>query len=60
MRPANRHIVVVTCFVVLFGSLCSPREVPMRHAQSVHSQEQATRTAIDSFNEVLIVTTLTR
>jgi ketosteroid isomerase-like protein len=51
-RSANRHIVIVTCSMALFGSLCSPREVPMRHEQSVRSQEQATRTAIHSFNDV--------
>ena len=45
MRSANRHVVVVTCFVFLFGSLCSPREVPMRSRQNVQSQE-----AIDAHN----------
>lgn len=52
MRTANRYFVVITFSVVLFGSLCSPREVPMRYEQSVRSQEEATRMAIDSFNEV--------
>jgi len=52
MRSANRHIGVVTCSLVLFGSLCSPREVSMKQEQSGRSQEQATRAAIDSFNEV--------
>jgi ketosteroid isomerase-like protein len=52
LRSANHHIVVVTFSVVLFGSLCSPQEVSMKHEQSVRSQEQATRTAIDRFNEV--------
>ena len=30
----------------------SPGQVTMKHEQNVQSQEQATRTAIDSFNEV--------
>ena len=49
---ANCHIWMVTCFVFLLGSLCSPREVPTRSEQNVRSQEQATRTTIDSFNDV--------
>ncbi len=52
MRSANRHVGVVTCSVLLVGGLCSPKEVPMRYEQNVHSQEQATRTTIDTFNEV--------
>ena len=52
MHSANHQIVVVMCSVVLFGSVCSPREVPMRQEQSVRAQEHATRTAIDNFNEV--------
>jgi ketosteroid isomerase-like protein len=52
MGSTNRHIVAVACSVVLFGSLCSPQEVPIMHEPSVRSQEQATRIAIDSFNEV--------
>ena len=51
MRSANRHVLVVTCSVFLFGSLCSPMEVPMRSGQKVQSQEQSTRTTVDSFNE---------
>lgn len=51
MRSASRHAIVVTCLVFLFGGLCSPGEVPMRYEQSVQSQEQATRTAVNSFNE---------
>jgi len=51
MRSANRHVLVVTCSVFLFGSLCSPREVPIRSGQTVQSQEQATRTTIDRFND---------
>ena len=47
----GRHILVVTCSVFLFGSLCSPREVPIRSGQNVHSQEQSTRRTVDSFNE---------
>jgi len=52
MHSANHQIVVVMCSVVLFGSVCSPREVPMSQEQSVRAEEHATRTAIDSFNEV--------
>jgi ketosteroid isomerase-like protein len=48
----NRHSLVVICSVFLFGSLCSPGEVSMKHEQNVQSQEQATRTTVDSFNEV--------
>jgi len=51
MRTANRHVLVVTCSVFLFGSLCSSREVPIRSGQNVQSQEQSTRTTVDSFNE---------
>lgn len=50
MRSANRHVLVVACSVFLLGSLCSPREVPMRYEKNVQSQEQATRTTIDRFN----------
>jgi len=52
MRSPNRHGLVVICFIFLLGSLCSPREVPMRSKQNVQSREQATRTTIDRFNEV--------
>src|SRR3984893_19008853 len=52
MRSANRPILVVSCSVFLLGSLCSPREVPMKSKQNVHSREQATRTTVDRFNEV--------
>jgi ketosteroid isomerase-like protein len=48
----NRHPLVVICSVFLFGSLCSPGEGSMKHEQNVQSQEQATRTTVDSFNEV--------
>src|ERR1700720_3693757 len=51
MRSAKRQVLVVTCSVFLLGSLCSPREVSMRSEQNVQSQEQATRTTIDRFNE---------
>jgi hypothetical protein len=39
MRSANCHILAVTCSVFLLGSLCSPREVPMKSEQNVQSQE---------------------
>jgi len=50
-RSANRHRLVITFSVFLLGIWCSPGEVPMSHAQNVQSQEQATRTAIASFND---------
>ena len=52
MRSANRQSIVVICSVFLFGSMYSPGQVTMKHEQNVQSQEQATRKAIDSFNEV--------
>ncbi len=52
MRSATRFVLVITCSLFLLGSLCSPKEVPMRSEQNSQSQEQATRTAIDKFNEV--------
>ena len=52
MHSANRHVLVVTCSVFLLGSVCSPREVPMGYEQEVESQEQATRTTVDNFNEL--------
>jgi ketosteroid isomerase-like protein len=51
MRSANRHVLVLTCSVILLGSLCSPREVPVMSEQNVQSLEQVTRTTIDRFNE---------
>ena len=51
MRSAQLHVWVVTCSVFLLGGLCSPREIPMGYEQNVQSQEQATRTTIDSFNQ---------
>ncbi len=52
MRSSNRHVLVVICFIFLLGNLCSPREISMRSKRNVQSQEQTTRTTIDSFNEV--------
>ena len=52
---ASRHVSVIACGMLLFGGLRSPRtahEVPMSYEQRVQLQEQATRTAVDSFNEV--------
>jgi ketosteroid isomerase-like protein len=54
IRSANRRIFVL-CAVFLLGVLVSTgktREVRMRGEQNVKSQEQATRTTIDRFNEV--------
>jgi ketosteroid isomerase-like protein len=50
MRSSNR-VLVVACSLFLIGSLCSPREVPMKSEQNVQSQEQSTRTTIENFNE---------
>src|SRR5438067_1960979 len=55
MWSANRRPFVILCAVVLFGSLLSPgqtHEVPMSPAQNAQPQEQATRAAINNFNEV--------
>jgi len=52
MRSPNLHACVVTCSMLLFGSLCCPGEAPMRHERNIQSQEQATRATIDSFNDV--------
>jgi ketosteroid isomerase-like protein len=42
----------IFCAVILFGSsLPQTHEAPMTHDQSPQSQEQATRTAINNFNE---------
>src|SRR2546422_84335 len=56
MRPwsPNLPTFVVACAVFLFGGLGSPgetHEVPLKHEHNLQSQEQATRTAIDRFNE---------
>lgn len=51
MRSASHRVLVVTCFVFLLGSVCSPREVSMKTEQNAQPQEQATRAAIDRFNE---------
>jgi ketosteroid isomerase-like protein len=54
MWSADRHPFVMLCAVVLFSSLlpsAQTHEVPMTHDQNTQSQEQATRTAIDRFNE---------
>ena len=51
MHSPNRYVLVVACTVFLLGSLCSPKEAPMKSEQNMQSQEQMTRTAIDSFNE---------
>jgi len=54
MWSANRGTFVVACAVFLFGGLGShgkTREVAMGNEQNVQSQEQATRAAINRFNE---------
>ncbi len=51
MRSANCHVLVVTCSVFLLVSVGSPGEASMSSEQSKQTQEQATRTTIDSFNE---------
>ena len=53
MRSANRHRLVILCAAVLFGSFLSTAkssEVSMS-PQNVPSAEQATRTAINNFND---------
>lgn len=50
MLCANRRVLVVTCSVFLLAGLCSPREASM-HSENPQSQEQATRAAIDRFND---------
>ena len=52
MNSATRHRFVILCSLVLCSSLSSPgqsHEIAMSHDQK--SQEQATRTAINNFNE---------
>jgi ketosteroid isomerase-like protein len=51
-RFAIRYVLVLASSVFLLGSQCSTGEVPMRDEHNVPSPEQATRTAIDKFNEV--------
>jgi ketosteroid isomerase-like protein len=58
MWPRNRYPLVILSAVVLFGGWLSPaetHEVPMAHEQNAQSKEQmteqATRTAINGFNE---------
>jgi ketosteroid isomerase-like protein len=56
MWSRNRLRFVIVCAVMLFGGLRSPgqtqtHEVPMSHEQNTQSQEQATRTTINRFNE---------
>jgi len=51
-RSPNRRPIVVICSVLMFGSLCSTGKGTMRREQNVQSQEQATRSVIDRFNEV--------
>jgi ketosteroid isomerase-like protein len=51
MRSANSHVLVVTCSVFLLVSMGSPGGAPMSSEQSKQTLEQATRTAIDRFNE---------
>jgi len=52
MRSTNRQLVVVFCSVFVFGNLSSPGEVPMAREPSHQSIEQATRTAVETFNNV--------
>jgi ketosteroid isomerase-like protein len=49
MHWRNHHTFVVICSLFFLGSPLSPGEVPMN--QNPHSQEQATRTTIDGFND---------
>ncbi len=49
MLSPNRPIFAIICALLLFGSLSSRSEVPM--SSTLQSQEQATRSTIDSFND---------
>jgi ketosteroid isomerase-like protein len=53
LRSANPLVLIATCSVLMLPSLSSPREVPMTSTQNAQSQEQATRTTIDHFNEAV-------
>jgi ketosteroid isomerase-like protein len=46
----DRGVLLTTC-VLLLASLSCPTEAPMTSAQNLQSQEQATRTTIDHFND---------
>ena len=52
MRFPNLHAFAIICAVVLLTCLVGPAEVPMRSESTVQSQEQATRSTIERFNQV--------
>jgi len=51
MKSTNRCVLVVICSLFLMGSVCFPGKAFMTNEQSARSQEEATRAAIDNFNE---------
>jgi len=51
MRSAANHGFGAICSVLLSGIFCFQGDAAMRHEQFVESPEQATRTAIEKFNE---------
>jgi ketosteroid isomerase-like protein len=54
MGSANRYALVILCALFVSAdrwSLGGTHEVPMKQEQTVESEEQATRKAIDNFNE---------
>jgi len=51
MRSAKRQSIILICSVFIFGSIHSGGQATMGHERNVPSQEQATRKAIDTFNE---------
>ena len=54
MWTANRYALVVLCALIVSADRWSQggtHEVPMKHEQTVASEEQMTRKAIDKFNE---------
>jgi ketosteroid isomerase-like protein len=51
MRSAGSHGFGAICSVLLSGILCIQGDIGMGHEQIVESPEQATRTAVERFNE---------
>lgn len=51
MISPKLYVFAMICPVFLFPSLCSPKEVRMMEAENAQSQEQATRSVIDNFND---------
>jgi ketosteroid isomerase-like protein len=51
MRRLSHGFAFAVCWLLLLVHLCFSQETSMSHQPSVTTQEQATRAAIDSFNE---------